>query len=56
VWAYVGTGPGRLLIAFTPAGQMEAFFQAVATTNAMPTQDPALWPPMGWRSWVPHSR
>ena len=43
VWAYVGTGPGRLLIAFTPAGQMEAFFNAVAQTNAMPAQDPALW-------------
>jgi quercetin dioxygenase-like cupin family protein len=43
VWAYVGTGPGRLLIAFTPAGQMEAFFHAVAQTNAMPAQDPALW-------------
>ena len=43
VWAYVGTGPGRLLIAFSPAGQMEAFFNAVAQTNAMPAQDPALW-------------
>ena len=43
VWAYVGTGPGRLLIAFTPAGQMEAFFNAVAQTSAMPGQDPALW-------------
>ena len=43
VWAYVGTGPGRLLIAFTPAGRMEAFFDAVAKANAMPVQDLALW-------------
>ena len=26
VWAYVGEGVGRILVAFTPAGQMEAFF------------------------------
>jgi len=26
-WAYVGEGPGRLLIAFAPAGKMEAFFR-----------------------------
>jgi hypothetical protein len=31
------------LIAFTPAGKMEAFFNAVAKTNAMPAQDPDLW-------------
>jgi quercetin dioxygenase-like cupin family protein len=43
VWAYVGNGLGRLLIAFTPAGRMEAFFDAVAKTNAMPAQDPELW-------------
>jgi quercetin dioxygenase-like cupin family protein len=43
VWAYVGNGPGRLLIAFTPAGKMEAFFNAVTKTNAMPAQDPELW-------------
>jgi len=43
VWAYVGNGSGRLLIAFTPAGKMEAFFTAVAKTNAMPAQDPELW-------------
>jgi len=43
VWAYVGFGPGRLLIAFTPAGQLVAFFNAVAQTNAMPAQHHALW-------------
>lgn len=26
VWAYVGEKPGRMLIGFTPAGQMEDFF------------------------------
>lgn len=44
VWAYVGDNPpGRILIAFMPAGQMEAFFREVTKTNAMPIQDPALW-------------
>jgi mannose-6-phosphate isomerase-like protein (cupin superfamily) len=26
VWAYVGENPGRMLMGFTPAGQMEDFF------------------------------
>ncbi len=26
VWAYVGARPGRMIIAFTPAGDMEDFF------------------------------
>jgi quercetin dioxygenase-like cupin family protein len=26
VWAYVGEKPGRMLVGFTPAGQMEDFF------------------------------
>ena len=43
VWAHVGAGRGRILIVFTPAGQMEAFFRAVTAANAMPPQDPALW-------------
>lgn len=43
VWAYTGSGMGRLLITFTPPGRMEAFFQAVAKTNNMPPQDPAFW-------------
>jgi quercetin dioxygenase-like cupin family protein len=43
VWAFVGAPPGRLLIAFTPAGKMEAFFNEVTKTNAMPAQDPKLW-------------
>jgi len=43
VWAHVGDGHGRILIVFSPAGQMEAFFREVTKTNAMPPQDPALW-------------
>lgn len=43
VWASVGEGVGRMLIAFLPAGQMEAFFREVTKANAMPPQDPALW-------------
>lgn len=43
VWAYTGNGRGRILIAFLPAGKMEAFFREVTKANAMPPQDPALW-------------
>lgn len=42
-WAYVGDQYGRLLITFTPAGQMEAFFRETSKANAMPAQDPALF-------------
>ena len=43
VWAHVGNGRGRILVAFTPAGQMEEFFRIVTAKNAMPGMDPALW-------------
>ena len=43
VWAFVGEEQGRILIAFFPAGKMEAFFREVTRANAMPAQDPALW-------------
>ena len=43
VWAYVGDKVGRLLITFTPAGTMEAFFRQVSKAGAMPPQDPVLW-------------
>ena len=44
VWAYVGdTAVGRMLIAFMPAGKMEAFFREVTKSNAMPSQNPELW-------------
>ena len=43
VWAYAGGIRGRILIAFMPAGKMEAFFREVMKANAMPPQDPGLW-------------
>ena len=43
VWAFVGEGRGRILVAFFPAGKMEAFFREVTSANAMPPQDPRLW-------------
>jgi mannose-6-phosphate isomerase-like protein (cupin superfamily) len=43
VWAYAGGTCGRILIAFMPAGSMEAFFRQVTKVNAMPPQDPELW-------------
>ncbi len=43
VWAFVGDAPGRILVAFSPAGEMAAFFRYVTRANAMPPQDPALW-------------
>jgi uncharacterized cupin superfamily protein len=29
VWAYVGDKPGRMLVGFTPANKMQAFFEAI---------------------------
>jgi quercetin dioxygenase-like cupin family protein len=51
VWAYAGDKNGdtsgdtrgRIVIAFMPAGKMEAFFREVTRANAMPPQDPELW-------------
>jgi mannose-6-phosphate isomerase-like protein (cupin superfamily) len=43
VWAFTGGLRGRILIAFLPAGMMEAFFREVTKANAMPPQDPNLW-------------
>ena len=43
VWAHTGEGRGRILIAFMPAGKMQAFFREVTKANAMPPQDPELW-------------
>lgn len=43
VWAHTGDNLGRILIAFMPAGKMEAFFREVTKANAMPPLDPELW-------------
>ena len=37
VWAQVGENPGKLLIAFTPAGKMEDFFRDFGKTGKLPT-------------------
>lgn len=42
VWAYVGDTRGKILVIFTPAGKMEAFFREVTKANAMPPQNPEL--------------
>jgi len=43
VWAFVGEARGRILVAFFPAGKMEAFFREVTKANAMPPQEPGVW-------------
>jgi hypothetical protein len=40
---------GRILITFSPAGHMEAFFREVMRQDAMPGQDPELWRRHGMR-------
>lgn len=42
VWACAGNGTGKMIIAFTPAGKMEAFFTKVSASHA-PLQDAALF-------------
>ena len=50
VWAFTGNQEiGRMLIAFTPAGNMEAFFREVTKENAMPPMDPKLWEAHGMK-------
>ncbi len=46
VWAQVSDTPGKLLIAFTPAGRMEAFFRDFGKLGKLPT-DPAIVTPYG---------
>lgn len=43
VWAHTQGETGRMLMAFVPAGKMEAFFSQVGKTGAMPRPDPDLW-------------
>jgi mannose-6-phosphate isomerase-like protein (cupin superfamily) len=47
VWA--STGPGRILVTFSPAGDMEAFFREVSKADSMPSQDPAIWAAHGMK-------
>jgi mannose-6-phosphate isomerase-like protein (cupin superfamily) len=43
VWAFNGEGIGKMLIIFSPAGDMERFFREVTKANAMPPLDPDVW-------------
>jgi quercetin dioxygenase-like cupin family protein len=43
VWACVGDGRGKMVIVFSPAGQMEAFFRETTKANAMPPLNPQVW-------------
>src|SRR5690242_8234756 len=46
-WAFVGDGVGRLLICFTPAGQMEAFFRPSRRTRRCHRRIPRSGSPTG---------
>ncbi len=39
VWAYVGEGTGRLIIALQPASEIEAFFDELATLGSSPERE-----------------
>ncbi len=39
VWAHVGEGTGRLIVAFRPAGEMEAFFDAMSQVKEAPSRE-----------------
>jgi len=39
VWAHVGEGTGRMLVAFRPAGEMEAFFDAMSQVKEAPSRE-----------------
>ncbi len=39
VWAYVGEGTGRLIAALQPAGEIEAFFDELATLGSTPDRE-----------------
>jgi len=39
VWAHVGEGPGRLIAALQPAGEIEAFFDDLAKLGSSPKRE-----------------
>ena len=43
VWGFARGHLGRILLVYTPAGRLEAFFREVARNGATAPQDPALW-------------
>ena len=48
VWAYVGDTPGRMMIAFTPAGDMEDFFIQQSKPTAV-VGDPGIFATHGMK-------
>ena len=42
-WAFVGNNRGKMLISYTPAGKMEAFFREVTKSNSMPPENKDLF-------------
>lgn len=42
VWAHIGEGTGRLIVAFQPAGEMEAFFGELAKVKGAPPREVLL--------------
>ena len=43
VWAFVGNGAGKLLIAFAPAGKMEAAFREIQKRGSAYSKDPEFF-------------
>jgi quercetin dioxygenase-like cupin family protein len=43
VWAHTSSSTGRILVGFTPAGQMESFFRKYMRGNVPPPKDPEIW-------------
>ena len=41
--ANISDQPGKVLITFAPAGQMEAFFREMGKANIMPGANPEIW-------------
>jgi hypothetical protein len=39
VWAHVGEGTGRVIAALQPAGEIEAFFDELATLGSSPERE-----------------
>jgi quercetin dioxygenase-like cupin family protein len=47
VWAHIGNQIGRLILALTPAGQMEPFLMELSKVNSFAPQEPAFWKKYG---------
>jgi quercetin dioxygenase-like cupin family protein len=43
VWAFVNGTRGRILLTYTPAGNIETFFREITNPNGKSPRDPDLW-------------